>query len=105
MITRHDRAILIGDYNSDMEWNHQISCGILEDGHWKLLYGSLGDMGFGSAKLEHVESVSRMWARDQMIWKRWVPREDRKIELTVGGGIVDPACDGRPAYPYSMICR
>jgi hypothetical protein len=33
MITRHDRAILIGDYDKDMEWNYQLSHDFLENGH------------------------------------------------------------------------
>jgi hypothetical protein len=91
MITRHDRAIMIGDYNRDMEWNHQLSYGLLEDGHWKPLYGMLGDMGFGSSKPDVIGEVSSMWAKDQMFAKRWKPYENRTIELTLGGGNVDPA--------------
>jgi hypothetical protein len=91
MITRHDRAIMIGDYNRDMEWNHQLSYGLLENGHWKPLYGMLGDMGFGSSKPEIIGEVSSMWAKDQMYAKRWKPYENRTFELTLGGGKVDPA--------------
>lgn len=90
MITRHDRAILIGDYNKDMEWNYQLSYDLLENGHWKPLYGSMGDMGFGSSKEEHIMAAGGMWARDRMFAERWKPDENRVVELTLGRGKVDP---------------
>ncbi|CAD0110904.1 unnamed protein product [Aureobasidium uvarum] len=90
MITRHDRAILVGYYNQDMDWGHQVSYGILEDGRWKPLWGSSDGLG-GNSRPEFIEMMGGMWARDQMYLKRWRPQEYRTIELTLGGGNVDPA--------------
>jgi hypothetical protein len=91
MITRHDRAILISDYNKDMEWNYQLSYGVLEDGRWRALYGGISDMGFGSSKEEFIAEASGLWARDRMFAERWKPDENRVVELTLGRGKVDPA--------------
>jgi hypothetical protein len=89
MISRHERAIMVGYYNQDLEWGHQVSYGMLKDGNWKPLYGSDGYSGNG--KPEYVNMMARLWATDHMYYRRWEPEEKRTFELTLGGDEVDPA--------------
>jgi hypothetical protein len=90
MITRHERAILVGYYNQDTDWGHQVGYGMLEDGRWKPLWGSSDGLG-GNARPDFVNKMGRMWASDQMYRRRWKPYKTRTFELTLGGDDVNPA--------------
>jgi hypothetical protein len=73
MVTRHERAILVGYYNKDIEWGHQASYGILGDGHWNPLLGSSDGLG-GNERPDFVNKMGRMWAMDMMYRRRWQPK-------------------------------
>ncbi|KAH0043578.1 hypothetical protein KCU78_g558, partial [Aureobasidium melanogenum] len=90
MISRHDRAILIGHYDQDFDWGVQVSYGLLEDGRWKPLWGSTNVLP-GKDKPEWVNKIGNMWAKDELYFKPWLSRRNREQELTLGGGKVDPA--------------
>ncbi|KAG9667088.1 hypothetical protein KCU99_g9118, partial [Aureobasidium melanogenum] len=81
MISRHDRAILIGHYDQDFDWGFQVSYGLLEDGRWKPLRGSM-DVLPGKDKPEWVTKIGNMWAKDELYFKPWLSRNNREQELT-----------------------
>ena len=89
MITRKTRAVLVGYYDQDFVWGHEVSYGMPEDGRWKPLWGSDGYRG--NDKPDYVDSMGRLWAKDCMYYRRWEPQENRTYELTPGRGKVDPA--------------
>ncbi|KAG9696218.1 hypothetical protein KCU95_g4420, partial [Aureobasidium melanogenum] len=90
MISRHDRAILIGHYDQDIDWGFKVSYGLLEDGRWKPLWGSTNVLP-GKDTPEWVNKIGNMWAKDELYFKPWLPRKNRQQVLTLGGGKVDPA--------------
>lgn len=89
IISRRDRAILVGYYDQNKNWGHQANYHMLEDGRWKPKWAS--ENYIGNRRPEYVDMMGRAWAKDHMYYRRWEPKENRTFELLLDRSLVDPA--------------
>ena len=89
IISRRDRAIVVGYYDQNRNWGHQANYDILEDGRWKPLWAS--ENYIGNRRPEYVDMMGRSWAKDHMYHRRWEPKDKRTFKLLLNRSIVDPA--------------
>lgn len=82
IVTRHDRHIVLGCYNEELDWEIQCSFGMPRAGRWKPLSG-MGAMG--AVREELIAGLGQYWARDQLYHERWKPSKTLTHELIISG--------------------
>ncbi|KAF1344999.1 hypothetical protein BDV97DRAFT_402741 [Delphinella strobiligena] len=73
LIARHDREVVVGCYNYDLDWELQCSFGMPENSPW-----------------------GRYWARDTLYNERWKAASKRTHTLTLGDS-------SRPVDPHTLF--